>query len=332
METLQGNDLKVAYWINTHRAGMKRLVRMAGIIFIVIIWLVFIFNVIIYVKNYSVSKNAQISMVEQSGNFNNISRPRGINILDSAILDAGEGSVDAFSLVSNPNNLFAASFDYSFTVAGKTTEFNSGFIMPGEEKYLVLKNIESNVLTGDPGFKISNIEWEKLQGLPPEVVFDVADLEFGTIDVLNVDTTEIESDLTGVSDVLDSETNINSTEKDSAVPSDEAEPAYATPDDVDNSDMTSSEPTFTSDRSAVSATINNYSPIGFRSTVIVAIIRSESGDIIAVHQQVIHDFNSFAQQPISMSWARKFVFNAVPEIHVYVDYLNAENIILLGDS
>lgn len=352
MDSLHGRDLKTAFWINQHQGTLARVSYSIVGIVTALIWLWFIINVIIYIKDYNKTKAAEQSLLLVSGNFETVSRPVNLTILDSDVIDAGGDTADAFALVKNSNSLFAARFSYSFTVAGNTAEFSDGFIMPNQEQYFVVRGVSIDGLDGGANFDMQNIIWEKLHGEPPNVQFDVSEIAFGQADVITPVKEEDLEDKTGANDVLDENSNTNSNVN-SQVVSNTNEPVrlintnnnqntndnantneevvLETPDDI--TDVPEEDSALNkSDITALSTIVSNNSPVGFRTASIIAIVKDDSNQVIAVHKQVAKNFNSFDQQAVNMNWPRRFIFSAKPEIQIYADYLDKNNLILLGEE
>ncbi len=351
MDTLQGRDLKTAFWINEHQSLLVKIGHIIMMIIVAIIWLWFIVHVVIYIKDYNVTKATEQALLLESGNFTQVSRPVDLIIVDSGVLDAGGDTADAFAFVKNSNTLFAARFSYSFSVGGSTTEFADGFIMPNQEQYFVVRGLPSEGLNGSANFDMQDIIWEKLHGEPPNVQFDVAEINFGPADVV-APIQEEDIDRTGASDAFDESTAINTNTTGPQVVANTNEPVrlnindnsntntstntnedteFATPDDVievidEDTNLTKS------DITALSTIVSNNSPVGFRTASVIAIVRGENNEVIAIHKQVVKNFNSFDQQAVNMNWPRRFIFSAKPEMYIYADYLNEDNLILLGEN
>lgn len=350
METLQGRDLKTAVWINQHHSMLVKIGHIIAMAITIIIWLWFIVQVIIYVKDYSITKTAEQSLLAQSGDFSTISRPVSLTIIESGVLDAGGDSADAYALVKNSNSLFAARFSYSFSVGGKTAEFTDGFIMPNQEQYFVVRGVPIEGITGGANFAMQNLSWEKLHGLPPNTQFDIEEIAFGAADVVTPVIVDETDDRTGASEVLEDETNtntdsngtssantndpnrlINTNSNTNSAESEGEEVEFATPEDItepDESDTTLTK----SDITALSTVVSNNSPVGFRTASAIVVVRDQNNTIIAIHKQVLKNFYSFDQQAVNMNWPRRFVFNATPELYIYADYLDRDNLILLGEE
>lgn len=340
MDNLQGHDLQTAVWIDRHRNLLTKIWHGVAIGITALIWLIAIINLVIYIKNYNKTVLSEQSLINQSGNFSTISRPVNLSLVSNGVLDAGGDTADAYAIVKNSNALFSARFSYSFTIAGETIEIAEAFIMPDQEQIFVARGVPFDGVGKDTGFVMENVTWEKLHGLPPNTQFDISDIIFGRSDVVVPITPDESVDRTGATDVLNTnsvetninvDTNLNSNEVVDTI-SDESEPEFATPDDPDNTETDTDVVINSNEITALYGTISNNSPVGFRSAIVIAVVRDESGTIIGVHKQILKDFYSFDQQPISMHWPRRFVFNAQPELLVYADYLNPDNLILLGED
>jgi hypothetical protein len=200
---------------------------------------------------------------------------------------------------------------------------------------------------------MQDLTWEKLHGQPPNIQFDIAEIAFGPADVVSPIKEEDLEDRTGASDVLDDTTNANANSNENPqVISNTNEPSrlintnansnenentneaaaeFATPDDI--TEIIEEYTTLTkSDITALTTIVSNNSPVGFRTASVIAVIRDQNNVVIAIHKQVVKNFNSFDQQPINMNWPRRFIFNAKSEIYIYGDYLDENNLILLGEE
>jgi hypothetical protein len=69
---------------------------------------------------------------------------------------------DFFAEVINPNENYSAVFDYYFTAGAKETARMRGFILPGENKYLLALGQEIENQSRDAQLKIENIAWSRI--------------------------------------------------------------------------------------------------------------------------------------------------------------------------
>jgi len=88
-----------------------------------------------------------------------------LQIVEKAVVSAGEGKYDVLAKVSNPNpRLGAAKFDYSFRLldAEKKTiskSEGSSFILPGQTKYVLAFNLLPAAKPDSLDFEIKSFEW-----------------------------------------------------------------------------------------------------------------------------------------------------------------------------
>ncbi len=95
---------------------------------------------------------------------------RPLEIIETAIIPAGRGGqFDVLGKIRNPNSDSGASaFRYVFEIKdinGSTiaTRSATGFILPGEEKYLLALNIEA-AAASSVQLTISDVDWERFEG------------------------------------------------------------------------------------------------------------------------------------------------------------------------
>jgi hypothetical protein len=69
---------------------------------------------------------------------------------------------DFFAEVINPNENYSAEFDYYFTAGANETARIRGFILPGENKYLLALGQEIENQSRDAQLKIENIAWARI--------------------------------------------------------------------------------------------------------------------------------------------------------------------------
>ena len=94
-----------------------------------------------------------------------------IRVISSGFLESGiHNQYDIYGEIENPNSdLGSSKFEYSFflkdsdgtVIANKT---GSGFILPGEKKYLVENNIEALAVPKTAELEIKNTEWIRFEG------------------------------------------------------------------------------------------------------------------------------------------------------------------------
>lgn len=90
---------------------------------------------------------------------------------ESGFVESGAvNKYDLYSRVSNPNNIFGSSeFQYEFRLKDAegnilATKQGSGYILPGESKYVVESNIETEKIPADVEFAITGQTWVEFTG------------------------------------------------------------------------------------------------------------------------------------------------------------------------
>ncbi len=87
---------------------------------------------------------------------------KNLSLAPAGILKLSDNKYDFFIQARNPNNRRAAEFKYYFLVNGRETSRQSGFILPGESKYLLSLSNELDFKPGNAQFKIENLRWRKI--------------------------------------------------------------------------------------------------------------------------------------------------------------------------
>lgn len=89
-----------------------------------------------------------------------------LSVIDKGLVESGRpGVYDFWAIVSNPNNSYGAkSFQYEIKIkdsSGSVVSDRSGtgFVLPGERKYIVENNLESNTTSNNLEISISKTEW-----------------------------------------------------------------------------------------------------------------------------------------------------------------------------
>lgn len=70
---------------------------------------------------------------------------------------------DAFAIIRNPNANWRAEFDYHFLISGEETRTLSGFILPGEEKFIFDLGLAANGKPVRGEVAIRNVRWLRVR-------------------------------------------------------------------------------------------------------------------------------------------------------------------------
>jgi len=89
-----------------------------------------------------------------------------LTVTDKGLVESGrQGTYDFWAVVSNPNNSYGTKlFQYEIKIKNSSgsvvSERNgTGFILPGEHKYIVENNLESDAVSNSLEFNILKTEW-----------------------------------------------------------------------------------------------------------------------------------------------------------------------------
>ena len=100
-------------------------------------------------------------------------------LYDHPVVISNNGGSDFFVHLKNPNEKQYATFSFCFTTTNNEA-CGTGFILPGEEKNLLLVNSNIKSASGSAGFEIKNISWQKIKAgeIPDLSAFNKQRLNF----------------------------------------------------------------------------------------------------------------------------------------------------------
>lgn len=312
MDDLHGNDLKAAYWINTHRQELNAAARIAGFVIVGIIWLIVLIYIVVYIRNYSKTERAIAEAGLTTINYSSIQAPKNIIVLARDATPHSNTTIDAYALVQNPNKFYAGRFSFSFTIQGVTKTFDTGLVMPEETTYLVVNNVTAPS-TASVEVKIEEVTWQRIHGPDIEVDFQTADINLATGELASQATT-VETDAATETDATTIEPDVVADEE-FVVPTTETEEEVGPVGEA-----------FTQ----LTANITNASAYGFERVRIIAILRNEQEQILAIQQTVWSSVDSFSTMPLEINWLKRFAFNTKAEIIIQTDIWDKTNLILPG--
>jgi hypothetical protein len=162
-EALSESELKFGYWFVTHRAGLVKFGIGLLIAFIAVNFAYVIFSLgRFYIFQYT---EYQESLATLPLDLVNDDQLRAMNavlpleVLDRQVIASSGGRVDIAVRVRNPNSKWSLrSVDYEFSLGGDFYPMQTGFVLPGEEKYFMALNVEG-FATGTPQVFFENEQW-----------------------------------------------------------------------------------------------------------------------------------------------------------------------------
>jgi hypothetical protein len=159
--------MKVGFWMIRNQGYFYSLVIGLLILFAFSGWFVFFF----VFGQYSIfgSRNDNLMVVNSLNNTlpdHNffISRAaRDLGSGESGFLRNENGSYDFYARITNPNQNHWTKFNYHFIYGNERSRPESGYILPGKSKYILILNQESpRGISLKPQLKIENINWMRV--------------------------------------------------------------------------------------------------------------------------------------------------------------------------
>ncbi len=158
---------RLSFWWVEHRAWLKRL----GYLFFILIdacLLLFVFWNLLDVFAMSSLKEeravAQMVAYGQSDLHAYTRAHRAQDLVEGRpqVFSTGSGRYDVYTTLQNPNTDWWAEFTYSFVTNSGSTDSQKGFILPGEEKPVVVLGIESGTPLTSTSFFLETVRWHRI--------------------------------------------------------------------------------------------------------------------------------------------------------------------------
>lgn len=299
MDELHGQDLKLAYWYNTHRAEIRTAAYGTAIAAVSILWLIVIVLFIRWSLRQGATNQAINQLADTQVIYDSIRAPQALIVTASAAVTHTSSTIDIYALITNPNRYHVGRFQYTVTVNGVAYDYNDGIIMPAADSAIVVPNL-TGAVTNSVAVTIGEVTWQRIRGPQPVAEFLTKDLALVTSEIPLPDTTTEATD--------------EATE-------------FATPDDAETDSAPPGEPI-----SQVAGTLTNASAYGFRRVKATAVITSVGGNIIGAQQVVLSNVASFSDTALRFNWQRRFEFNSQPSVLVETDLWDSGNLIKPGDQ
>lgn len=164
--SINQRELKFGYWFITRKLLFKRILIGILVFFNILIWGYSAWGLVnIYLINTS-ERQLMLSILPQNlVNFAELrtqNEPQSLSVSKITVISTGGGQYDLVARIKNPNTKWGIdSFDYQFIGSGLTTESNSNFILPGEEKFITDLRVKSKIRPSNLNLNITNIKWKR---------------------------------------------------------------------------------------------------------------------------------------------------------------------------
>lgn len=158
---------KVSVWWVEHRAFLRRLWL---ILFIVVDAVLLLFGgwhlLDAFAVSYGREQNAVMRMVAYGqSDLRAYTVANAANDLEQGegrVISIGGGRYDLYSTLVNPNDDWWAEFTYSFAVGDESTDVQTGFILPTQEKPIAELALESASPIGSASLVIEDVRWHRV--------------------------------------------------------------------------------------------------------------------------------------------------------------------------
>lgn len=155
--------LDIGLWYLEHK-NLLRKILIGFLIFIsAVSWPYVIYGFANYLSRGMTEDKALVDDIVNSGRISHDTivslSPKDLSFGSASMLPSGNNKYDFFARVQNPNERHGAEFIYYFSDGNKDTESLSGFILPGETKYLLSLGNELEYRPASSQLKIDGLKW-----------------------------------------------------------------------------------------------------------------------------------------------------------------------------
>ncbi len=159
------SQLKVASWYVSHKILLKKIFIGFLIFLCAIFWGFGLYGLINYYFIEGPSFNLAIRELSRGTDYSIINQkiqPKGLDIGTTTIFSSGKGRYDFVGKIFNSSADWRAEFTYDFLVDGVARAGKSGFILPGEEKYIFELGVEAPAKPRSATLEIKEIKWQRI--------------------------------------------------------------------------------------------------------------------------------------------------------------------------
>lgn len=160
---LSEKQLKWGYWFVTHKIALRRVLEIFLIVFSAAN--LGFSGYYLYLDIANTTERQQMLGELLTGGLNPAvtakQSPRSLQAGSVQVL-APAGKYDFLASVANPNPYYAARFSYRFVYGNTATAPEAGFILPGEQKFVVKLGVVSSGRPAGTALEIVSVDWERI--------------------------------------------------------------------------------------------------------------------------------------------------------------------------
>ncbi len=164
-ENLSEQQLKAARWYVSHKLLLKKTLIGALIAFSAGFLGYGLYGLINYYFIEGPAFNRALREFSQPIDFESLRsklQPQGLEVGAVSILSRGKEKYDLAAEIYNPNPNWRVEFSYTFVVDGQELDPQKGFLLPGEEKFLLKLSFESKVKPRRGEVEIKDLNWQRI--------------------------------------------------------------------------------------------------------------------------------------------------------------------------
>jgi hypothetical protein len=198
-QNFNDKTLKFSYWYLTHKILLRKLLIIFLIVLSVIFFAYAIYIIVLEFAVYGQNYNQVLVSLPQNllntGGYRALHEVKEPQVVNITVIAGTSERYDFISKIKNPNSDFLVeSFDYQFITGNDDVDLSKdksgpnparvkkGFILPGEEKYLVDLSVTSKKRINQARLNIVNIQWRRISDYATiqkeKLRFDIADVKF----------------------------------------------------------------------------------------------------------------------------------------------------------
>ena len=151
------NDMNIGLWLSENR---QKFLKILTIFLIVVCAALFIYSSYNYII-YFLAGDPNQQWSEDSSVFSPRKVTENLEVSPLQVFASGENHDLAVKL-KNPNEKFMANFEYCFSQSDQDISCGNAFILPKEEKYLLILGQAIGGSVSELSFSISNIFWQRI--------------------------------------------------------------------------------------------------------------------------------------------------------------------------
>ncbi len=177
---LTPKEIERGYYFLNHRQQFIRLAYGLGIFVCLIIYSIFVYNLVIFFRYSSWQKLAANFVTASSWSAaHSQSQPKNLNIGLPRALLVGDGIYNLVAIVKNPNtDWLLPEFEYNFVVNGEDLPAKVSYLNSEDSVVLSSLGYRSNQAVKDVKLKINNYKWRRLSSDIKQIKWSINNINF----------------------------------------------------------------------------------------------------------------------------------------------------------